>query len=76
MIMPRWPWPPPPRLDGTARALAKTSWISFVIMVLVGAPTMTVSFGWGKAKLVGVAMFEFRGGNTRAERQVLWRLFE
>jgi len=58
------------------QALAKTSWISFVIVVLVGAPTMAVSFGWGKAKLVGMAMFEFCGGNTRAERRVLRRLFE
>jgi len=44
--------------------------------VLVGAPTMVVSLGWGKAKLVvGVAMVEFCGRNTKAEQQVLWRLF-
>jgi len=44
--------------------------------VLVGVLTIVVSLGWGKVKLVvGVAMVELRGRNTKAEQQVLWHLF-
>jgi len=47
-----------------------------VIVVLFGVPTMAVSVGWGKAKLeVSMAMVEFCGSNTKAERQVLWHRF-
>src|SRR5210317_948384 len=49
-MAPRWPWLPPPLVDGTAMALAKTWVRSLETVGPVGLPWMGVSSGWGNGK--------------------------
>ena len=47
---PRWPWPPPPRFERIAMALATSFLRSRVRLAYVGVPWMHVKAGWGKVK--------------------------
>jgi len=69
MTRPRCPWPPPPRVEGMAHALAYSSLVKCFSVVLLGVPMMGVSLGCRNMSMDGDnVMFAVWWAGT-----VIWR---
>ena len=63
MTMAKWPWRPPPRVEGTERALVNSWHCNNCSVVFVGLPSIGVNVSYGNMKEVETVVVPRRGLN-------------